>query len=120
MSEHPDRRARIAIVGAGWWSTQAHLPSLLAYPHAEVVGIADLNIDKARVAGAAYGVERVYTDYHRMFDVEKPDGVIVATNHLAHFDVSKEALSRGMGVLVEKPMVKHARCSAWPNSRAYR
>ncbi len=108
MSEHVERRARIAIVGAGWWSTQAHLPSLLAYPHAEVVGIADLNIDKARAAGAAYGIERLYTDYRRMLDAEKPDGVIVATNHLAHFDVARDAITRGMGVLVEKPMVQRA------------
>jgi len=108
MSEHLERRARIAIVGAGWWSTQAHLPSLLAYPHAEVAGIADLNSDKVRAAGGAYGIQNLYTDYRKMFDVEKPEGVIVATNHLAHFDVAKDALSRGIGVLVEKPMVQRA------------
>jgi predicted dehydrogenase len=108
MSVQDHRRARIAIVGAGWWSTQAHLPSLLAYPYAEVAGIADLNIDKARAAGDSYGIQRLYTDYRKMLDVEKPDGVIVATNHHAHYDVAKEALSRGLGVLVEKPMVLRA------------
>ncbi len=108
MSKHDPRRARIAIIGAGWWSTQTHLPTLLANPYAEIVGIADLNADKLRAAGSAYNINSLYTDYRAMLDAEKPDGVIVATNHLAHFDASREALVRGMAVLVEKPMVLRA------------
>jgi predicted dehydrogenase len=109
MTQSDQRRARIAIVGAGWWSTEAHLPSLLEYPWAEVVGIADLNPDKLKAAGNAYGVQRLYTDFCKMLDVERPDGVIVAVNHSAHYDVAHEVLSRRLGLLLEKPMVLHAR-----------
>ncbi len=103
------RRARIAVVGVGWWSTQAHLPSLTQYPWAEVVAISDLNPEKLRVAGDAYGVRPRYTDFGRMLDVERPDGVIVAVHHAAHYDVAREVLARGMGLMLEKPMVLHAR-----------
>ncbi len=107
---HTDTRvARIAIVGAGWWSTQAHLPSLTAYAPAEVVAIADLNPDKLRAAGDRYGIRPRYTDFIQMLDKEEPDGVVVAVHHAAHYDVAREVLERGMGLMLEKPMVLRAR-----------
>jgi predicted dehydrogenase len=109
MSQQNKRRARIAIIGAGWWSTQAHLPSLREYPLAEVVGIADLSPERLRAAGDAYGVQQQYSDYRQMLDVEQPDGVIVAVNHVAHYEVAKEVLERKLGLLLEKPMVLRAR-----------
>jgi predicted dehydrogenase len=109
MTTHDTHRARIAVVGAGWWSTQAHLPSLTHYPHAEVVAIADLSLEKLRAAGDAYGVKRQYTDFRRMLDEEALDGVVVATNHAAHYEVAKEVLARKLGLMLEKPMVLRAR-----------
>ena len=108
MTTHDTRRARIAIVGAGWWSTQAHLPSLIHYPAAEVVAIADLSPDKLRAAGNAYGIKRQYTDFRRMLDAEDLDGVVVATNHAAHYEVAREVLTRRLGLMLEKPMVLRA------------
>ena len=35
------RKARIGVIGAGWWATQAHIPSLRTYEKADLVGIAD-------------------------------------------------------------------------------
>lgn len=109
MTTQDKRRARIAIVGAGWWSTQAHLPSLKQYPDAEVVAIADLNQEKLRAAGDAYGIQCRYTDFRQMLDEEKLDGVVVATNHATHYEVAKEVLARKLGLMLEKPMVLHAR-----------
>jgi predicted dehydrogenase len=108
MSQQDKDCARIAIIGAGWWSTQAHLPSLTQYAAAEVVGIADLNPDRLRAAGHTYGVDRLYSDYRQMLDVEQPDGVIVAVNHVAHYEVAKHVLERKLGLLLEKPMVLRA------------
>ncbi|MCL5275104.1 MAG: Gfo/Idh/MocA family oxidoreductase, partial [Chloroflexi bacterium] len=108
MPEQDQRRARIGIVGAGWWSTQAHLPSLAEYPAAEVVAIADLNPARLRAAGDAYGVERRYTDFRRMLDEERLDGVIVAVHHAAHYEVGREVLQRKLGLLMEKPMALRA------------
>jgi predicted dehydrogenase len=109
MTTQDNDRARIAVVGAGWWSTQAHLPSLTHYPPAQVVAIADLSQDKLRAAGDAYGIQRRYTDFRKMLDDERPDGVVVATNHASHYEVAKEVLARKIGLMLEKPMVLHAR-----------
>jgi len=108
-SPQPQRQARIGVVSAGWWSTQAHLPSLTTYPAVESVVLADLNEDKLRAASAAYPVRRCYTDFREMLDKEHLDGVVVATNHAAHYEVAKEVLNRKLGLMLEKPMVLRAR-----------
>ena len=101
-------KCRIGIVGAGWWSTQAHLPSLTKYDKVEAVALADLNPDKLKAAADAYSVERRYTDVGEMLDKERLDGVVVATNHAAHFLVAKQVLERKIGLMLEKPMVLKA------------
>lgn len=103
------KKARIGVVGAGWWSTQAHLPSLTTYESVESVALADLNEDKLRAAGDAYGIKARYTDFRQMLDREGLDGVVVATNHAAHYEVAHEVLSRKLGLMLEKPMVLLAR-----------
>jgi predicted dehydrogenase len=42
---------RVGVIGAGWWSTRFHLPSLVEYEHADVVALVDP--DEGRREGAA-------------------------------------------------------------------
>jgi predicted dehydrogenase len=98
------RKARIGIVGAGWWATEAHLPSLLAYDRAEVVGIADTSPERLAAAAVAYGIEDTYQDHRQLIEAASPDAVIVATPHAEHFGIARDALAAGANVLVEKPM----------------
>ena len=111
MTNLSQRRARIGVVGAGWWSTQAHLPALTTYAAVESVALADLNADKLHAASAVYPLSGQYTDFRRMLDEEKLDGVVVATNHASHYEVAKEVLSRKLGLMLEKPIVLRA-CEA--------
>ncbi len=52
------KRARIGVIGTGWWATFAHLPSLSRYPDAELVGVADIDPTKAERAAERFGVEQ--------------------------------------------------------------
>lgn len=97
-------KARIGIIGAGWWATHAHLPSLTTYPDAEVIGIADLDGERARVTAETFGVPRWFDDHLDLLALE-PDGVIVVTPHHTHYRLVKDALLAGADVMVEKPMV---------------
>ncbi|SVD00575.1 uncharacterized protein METZ01_LOCUS353429, partial [marine metagenome] len=60
------RKARIGVVGAGWWSTEHHIPSLIGYDRAEFVGIADPKPDKLAQAANHYGVEGRYKSHHEL------------------------------------------------------
>ncbi len=101
-------RARIAVIGTGWWATYTHIPGLLEYPAAELVAIADRDPERLRIAATTYGIARAYEDYRAMLAQETLDGVIVATPHATHYAIARDCLARGIHVMVEKPLTLHA------------
>jgi predicted dehydrogenase len=102
-------RARIGIIGGGWWATHAHLPSLTTYPRAEVVAIADPSPERLARAGEAFGIAAQFGDYRAMLDRGDLDGVVVATPHATHYAMATDVLNRGIPLMLEKPMVLRAR-----------
>ena len=95
---------RIGVIGAGWWATAHHIPSLLANPAAELVAIADVDIDRLRVAGRHFGIGKCYRDPFELLSPDVVDGVIIATPHRTHYALTKAALRAGIHTFVEKPM----------------
>jgi predicted dehydrogenase len=103
------RRARIGVIGTGWWATYAHLPALMSDPRAEVVGIADSSPERLAQAAEHFGIANQFADYRALLDRDDLDGVIVAVPHTAHDSVATDVLTRGLGLMLEKPMVLRAR-----------
>jgi predicted dehydrogenase len=101
-------KARIAIIGAGWWTTQTHIPAILQNPHAELAALCDLNPERLRIAAEAFPVGATYTDLHAMFAKEAIDAVVVATHHAGHYAVARDCLTYGKPTLVEKPLTLRA------------
>jgi predicted dehydrogenase len=99
-----DRRAMIGVIGTGWWSTFAHLPSLSSYPDAELIGVADVDLSKARQAAERFNAGQALGDHNELLGL-KPDGVVIATPHHTHFEIARDALLAGADVMIEKPMV---------------
>ena len=102
------RKARIGIIGVGWWGTAGHLEPLADDPTTEVVAVWSRTESKARRRAEAYGVPRYYTDCHAMIDECDIDGVIVASTPNVHYEQARLALEHGLHVLVEKPFVLKA------------
>lgn len=105
-------KARIAAIGTGWWSTAAHIPTLLQSPDTELVAIADVRAEVLDRAAKHYGITNTYTDYREMLANEQLDGVTIAVWHAAHYEVARSCLEAGLHIVLEKPMVlygKHAR-----------
>jgi predicted dehydrogenase len=96
---------RVGVIGAGWWSTRFHLPSLVEYEHADVVALVDP--DERRGVGPAgrYEVEHTFSDHRALLDAAFVDAVVVAVPHAFHYSIARSALDAGVHVLVEKPMV---------------
>ena len=101
-------KARIGVIGTGWWSTYAHIPALIAHSEAELVALADSDSQKLNCAGDHYQVAQRYTDFREMLAGETLDGVIVAVWHAAHFEVASACLEHGLHMVLEKPMVLRA------------
>ncbi|MGI8826451.1 MAG: Gfo/Idh/MocA family protein [Chloroflexota bacterium] len=96
-------RARVAVIGAGWWATQFHLPSLLSYPAAEVVAVVDTNPAKLKAVKEHFGLDNLFADHREMLRKVKPDGVIVALPHAFHYSVGRDVLDAGVNLMMEKP-----------------
>jgi predicted dehydrogenase len=105
-------RIRIGVVGTGWWATQVHIPGLLEYEHAEVVALADPDPVNLSRAAERYGITRTYPSHESLLEAGGVDGVVVAVPHTYHYQIARDALDAGAGVLVEKPMVLRA-AEAW-------
>jgi predicted dehydrogenase len=100
--------ARIGVVGAGWWSWTAHLPSLARNPDAELVAICDPDPSRVAAAVRTFGAAAGYPSLDRMLAEARLDGVVVATPHSTHAPLVRTALEADVHVLVEKPLTVRA------------
>lgn len=105
-------RARIGIVGTGWWATQFHIPSLLSYEAAKVVALADPNGERLRATSERFEIESTYDNYRDLLDAGGLDAVVIAIPHAFHYEAARDALDAGVHVLLEKPMVLRSH-EAW-------
>lgn len=101
-------RARIGIVGAGWWAVQNHIPALRANPEAELVAVNRLGRPELDRLQAAFGITHAFEDFRQMLAEVPLDGVIVASPHVLHHEHAMAALAAGCHVLVEKPLATMA------------
>ncbi len=99
-------KARIGVIGCGWWATRAHLPALQANPDAVIAAIADPDDENRARAAERFAVpaDRVYSDAAEMLDRAELDAAIVAVPHDVHAPLARAVLDRGLHLLLEKPM----------------
>ena len=92
---------RVAVIGAGNMGRH-HVRNYSALDAAKLIAIVDMNPDMRSLAeehGAKY-----YSDYKLMLDEMKPDAVSVVVPTPFHAEVGLEVLSRGIHLLMEKPI----------------
>ena len=94
-------KVRIAVIGIGTIGPR-HIESITACSDAELVCIVDPS-DAAQKVAAAYGVP-LYRSVHQMLRTTQPEVSIVCTPNHTHVPISKELLTAGVHVLVEKPL----------------
>ncbi len=101
-------KARIGVIGAGWWAAQNHLPALLANPDCEVVAVNRLGAAELAHVRGAFGIRHGFEDVREMLRVVAMDGVVIASPHVLHHAHAVAALAAGCHVLVEKPLATSA------------
>lgn len=100
-------QVRIGIVGIGNMGV-VHVEHVQDLPNTELVAICDRNPNKLAAVEPSPDVAR-FTRYQDMLESAALDGVIIATPHIDHPDMSIAAFERGIHVLVEKPIAIQAR-----------
>ena len=93
---------RTAIIGLGT-VTKYYLCGLEASEVLELCAVCDTREDAA--SRETFSCYPFYTDYKKMIEAEKLDLVIISTPPATHFEIAAYALSHGVDVICEKPIV---------------
>lgn len=94
---------RIGVIGCGKISQVRHIPEYEANPNAQIVGLFDVNVERARALAAEHGC-RAYDTLEDLLADPKIDAVSVCTSNATHAESTIAALKAGKHVLCEKPM----------------
>ena len=96
-------KLRVAVIGAGRWSAEAHLPGWQRSPLCDLVTICDLDSDLAGQRAREFDAAGIETDYQKILAREDIDIVDIVTRS-DHQALVFEALHAGKHCLVEKPV----------------
>jgi len=96
------RPTRVAVVGAGDVSDE-YLTALTSYPEITVVGVADLDPERAAAQAHKHGV-RAWGPMADVLERTDPELVVNLTTPAVHVEVALAAIEAGKHVWSEKPL----------------
>ena len=101
----PDRVLRVACFGAGWVTTNRHIPAMRGHGGFEVAAIVDRNPERAEAAAESLGIPRhaAAETVSELSFAGEIDAVTCGTAPFAHHQVISSALDAGKHVITEKP-----------------
>jgi predicted dehydrogenase len=102
------RKARVGVIGAGWWATVSHLPTLKANPDCEIVAVNRLGASELDEIRSTFDIPLAFEDWREMLERVPMDGVVIASPHTLHHEHAAAAIAWGCHVAVEKPLTTNA------------
>ncbi len=96
-----ERKVRLAVIGAGAMG-QNHIRFIQEEAGSELVAIADA-FEGAKKIADRVGVP-FYQEPVQLMDEVKPDGILIVTPNHLHLPIAREAITRGIPTLIEKPI----------------
>ncbi len=93
---------RIGVIGVGHLG-QHHARVYTELLDARLIGVADCNIERAKIIGEHLGVP-AYNSIEELIRLKSPDAVSIVVPTSQHYETAKIALEAGIHVLVEKPV----------------
>ena len=98
----------VGLVGCGRVS-EIHMNAYRNIPDANVVAIADINLDRAKAFAQKWGIPKVYDEALKLFEMKNLDFVDICTPISTHAKLACEAAKYGHNIFLEKPMARSSK-----------
>ena len=98
------RKARIGIIGAGWWATANYIPLLRQRDDVELTAVCRLGVAELKKVKDHFGFPFATEDAAELVRRSDLDAVVVASPHTLHYEHARLALEHGLHVMCDKPM----------------
>jgi predicted dehydrogenase len=95
---------RVAVLGAGAWARNAHIPGWQRDPRARIVAMCDPKRELAEAYAAEFGIPESSDDWQHTVSRTDVDVVDIVTPSETHYELAFTALEAGKHVLCEKPV----------------
>ena len=102
--QNPKHTVKCALVGAGWWGTEAHIPAIKNHPDGQLVAVQKRDPEAADRVARDFAVPFPCTTMEQVLAIEDLDAVVISSTPNAHHAQARAALEHGCHVLIEKPM----------------
>lgn len=93
---------KVAVIGAGYFG-QRHIKILTEMSDVEIVGVVDIDINKAKEVADNYGL-RYFSDYRDL--VNEAEVFFVITPTVTHFDIGLDLIKHAKAIFIEKPLTE--------------
>lgn len=97
---HNLRPLHLGLIGAGPWGRN-YISTIAELDGVNLTRLASTNPDSARLVGPECVISKNWQD---VVDAEELDGLVIASPPSTHADIALAAISKGLAVLLEKPM----------------
>lgn len=94
------KRVKVGVVGVGYFG-QFHAEKYAQMENVELVGVVDVDIDRARQVAQRYDTQ--YFSHHSEL-LKRIDAVSIAVPTPLHYAITKDSFLNGVDVLLEKPI----------------
>ena len=94
------KKVKVCVIGVGIMG-EKHVEKYRGNSSVELIGVSDINIDRAREIGAKYNV-KVFENHMDLLPLVDAASLAVTTEK--HFDVAVDILNAGVHLLIEKPI----------------
>jgi len=98
---------KVGLIGCGRVA-HVHVGAYKAMRKANVVAVADADINRAKTFAGPYKIDKVFSNYMDLFEVEDLGLVDVCTPTSTHESIVRDAAKSGINVLMEKPMGRNS------------
>jgi UDP-N-acetyl-2-amino-2-deoxyglucuronate dehydrogenase len=98
---------KVGLIGCGRVA-HIHMVAYKALDGVDVVAVSDTDMNRAKAFAEPYKIDKVFTDYAKLFELGDLDFVDICTPTSTHESIVSAAAEAGLNVLMEKPMGRNS------------